>query len=103
MAPCPFDPAFGVDDVAGLVEQYDHRLARGGTRAPSGDVARFRETAARFDRPLTIPCPAEAKAQTAQRLAEARRSAAEWLQDTSRFFAGSFLSSKENSLTILQN
>ncbi|MHC4319848.1 MAG: hypothetical protein ACYS1B_15085, partial [Planctomycetota bacterium] len=69
-------------------EEVDrYQFALGSPRASSGDVARFRDAVTRFDRPLVIACPADAKARAAARLGEARRSAAEWLADHSSFFA----------------
>jgi hypothetical protein len=65
-----------------------YQFAHGSSRASTGDVEGFREAAARFDRPLSIPCAAEVRADTDGRLAEARRAAAEWLETSSRFFAG---------------
>jgi hypothetical protein len=68
------------------VDRY--QFARGGPRASSADVTRFREAVTRFDRPLSIPCFEEAQAETAEHLAESRRDAAEWLGGYSRFLAG---------------
>jgi hypothetical protein len=70
-------------------EEVDrYQFARGGARAAADDVTRFREAVARFDRPLSIQCFEEAAAQTAERLAEARRDADGWLETDSRFLAG---------------
>jgi hypothetical protein len=70
-------------------EEVDrYQFARGCERAADGDVARFREAAARFDRPLSIPCFEEATAATAERLVEARRDADAWLETGSRLLAG---------------
>ncbi|MHC4102773.1 MAG: hypothetical protein ACYSW1_18040, partial [Planctomycetota bacterium] len=61
-------------------EEVDrYQFARGGPRASSADVARFREAVARFDRPLSIACFEVARAETLRHLDEARRDAAEWL------------------------
>jgi hypothetical protein len=70
-------------------EEVDrYQFARGGARAAADDVTRFREAVDRFDRPLSIPCFEQARADTTRRLAEVCREAEEWLDANSRFLAG---------------
>lgn len=62
------------------------QFTRGQPRAPVEQVARYREAAERFDKPLVIPCDPAAAAATRGLLEEERAEAEAWLDARSRFF-----------------
>jgi hypothetical protein len=70
------------------LEQVDrYQFTRGCSRAAPAEIERFRDAIDRFDRPLAIPCDAEAAARTATRLEEAAAAADRWVGEQSAFLA----------------
>jgi hypothetical protein len=67
-------------------EVAHYQFARGGERAAAAEVERYGEAIERLDRPLTIRCEGDARAETLARIEEAQGAAAAWLRGNSRFF-----------------
>jgi hypothetical protein len=59
------------------------QFARGSVAANKGDIAAYKETVARFDRPLQIPAVDSDRANSEARIAVLRSEAAKWLDSES--------------------